>query len=114
MHPVLVAYSSLAIAIVCEVIGTTCLMKSEQFTRPLPTLTMIVFYMGSFFFLSQALKIVPLGIAYALWGGLGIILITLIGVVVFKQELDAAAMIGIAMIVGGVFVINIFSRSVVH
>jgi small multidrug resistance pump len=114
MNPTLASYGALAIAIVFEVIGTSFLQRSEQFTRLLPTLLMALFYAGSFFFLSQALKMVPLGIAYAIWGGCGVILTAFIGYLVFRQPLDFAAMIGIGMIVGGVIVVNVFSNSVSH
>ncbi len=114
MSPTIIAYGYLAIAITCEVIGTSFLVKSEQFTRLLPTLTMGVLYVLSFYLLAQSLKIIPLGIAYALWAGLGIVLTTLVGVVLFKQSLDIAAVVGIAMIVGGVVVMNLFSNVVVH
>jgi small multidrug resistance pump len=114
MNPLFIAYGSLSVAIVLEVLGTSFLMKSEQFSKLTPTLLMALFYVGSFFFLSQALKSVPLGVAYAIWGGLGIVLTAAIGVVVFRQTLDIAAMLGIAMIVGGVIVMNVFSNSVAH
>ncbi|MFZ2844067.1 DMT family transporter [Psychrobacter sp.] len=114
MSPTTVAYTYLAIAIICEVIGTTFLVKSEQFTRLVPTLIMGVLYAISFYLLTQTIKTIPLGIAYALWGGLGIVLTSLVGLVFFKQSLDTAAVIGIAMIVGGVVVMNLLSNSVVH
>lgn len=114
MSPTTVAYGFLAAAIICEVIGTTFLAKSEQFTRLVPTLIMFVLYALSFYALTQTLKVIPLGIAYALWGGLGIVLTSLVSVFIFKQSLDAAAVIGIAMIVGGVIVMNLLSNSVVH
>ena len=114
MNPSLISYGALAIAIVCEVVGTAFLQKSEQFTKPVPTLLMALFYVGSFFFLAQALKAVPLGIAYAIWGGVGIVLIALVSIFVFRQTLDLAAMIGIGMIVGGVVIMNGFSNSVSH
>lgn len=114
MSPTTIAYVYLAAAIICEVIGTTFLAKSEQFTRLVPTLIMFVLYALSFYALTQTLKVIPLGIAYALWGGLGIVLTSLVSVILFKQSLDAAAVIGIAMIVGGVVVMNLLSNSVVH
>lgn len=114
MKPALVSYVALGTAIVCEVVGTSFLQKSEQFTKLAPTLIMAVFYLGAFFFLSQALKTVPLGVAYAIWGGLGIVLVSCVSVVVFRQTLDLAAMIGIAMIVAGVIVVNAFSGSATH
>ena len=114
MSPTTIAYGYLAIAIICEVVGTTFLVKSEQFTRLVPTLIMGVLYTISFFLLTQTIKTIPLGIAYALWGGLGIVLTSIVGMVLFKQSLDAAAVVGIAMIVGGVMVMNLLSNSVVH
>lgn len=114
MSPTFIAYGYLAIAIICEVVGTSFLVKSEQFTRLLPTLMMGVLYVLSFYLLAQSLKIIPLGIAYALWAGLGIVLTSLVGIVLFKQSLDIAAGVGIAMIVGGVVVMNLFSNVVVH
>ncbi|MDX2374853.1 multidrug efflux SMR transporter [Psychrobacter sp. PP-21] len=114
MSPTIIAYGYLTIAIIFEVIGTTFLMKSEQFTRLVPTIMMGALYTVSFYLLAQTLKTIPLGIAYALWGGLGIVLTSLVGVVLFKQTLDTAAVVGIAMIVGGVVVMNLLSNSVVH
>lgn len=114
MSPTTIAYGYLTIAIICEVVGTTFLVKSEQFTRLVPTLMMAVLYAISFYLLTHTLKTIPLGIAYALWGGLGIVLTSVVGVVLFKQSLDTAAVVGIAMIVGGVVVMNLLSNSVVH
>lgn len=114
MNPALAAYGSLALAIICEVTGSTFLQKSEQFSRLWPTVAMALFFAASFFFLSQALKVIPLGVAYAIWGGLGIVLTALISVFVFRFALDAAALIGIALIVTGVIVMNVFSHSVAH
>jgi small multidrug resistance pump len=79
-----------------------------------PSVLTGLLYMGSFFFLAQALKIVPLGVAYAIWGGVGIVLTAIVGVLVFRQALDLAAMIGIGMIVGGVVVMQAFSNTVSH
>lgn len=112
--PSLMSYGSLAAAIVFEVAGTTFLMKSEQFSKLVPTLVMGCFYAGSFFFLSLALKELPLGVAYAIWGGLGIVLTAAISMIVFRQSLDIPAYLGIAMIVGGVVVVNVFSKTLTH
>lgn len=114
MSPILVGYSFLMLAIVFEVLGTTFLVKSEQFTRLVPTLLMAVLYIGSFYFLSQTIKTIPLGIAYAIWGGVGIILTAMIGFVIFKQSIDIPAIIGIALIISGVIMINVFSKTVGH
>ncbi len=114
MNSIFIAYGALGLAIVCEVVGTTFLQKSEQFTRLVPSLVMVAAYIGSFYFLSQALRSLPLGVAYAIWGGLGIVLTAAIGVVVFRQTLDAAALVGIGMIVAGVVVVQTLSTSVSH
>lgn len=108
------SYAALAGAIACEVIGTTFLGKSGQFSKLLPTGLMALCYAASFYFLSLALKHLPLGVAYAIWGGVGIVLTALIGVLVFKQRLDPVAMIGIGLIVIGVVLVQAFSTSVAH
>ncbi len=111
MSPALLAYAALFTAIVLEVIGTTLLQKSAQFTRLWPTLGMAACYLGAFWFLSLTLRMVPVGLAYAIWSGLGIVLISLIGWRVFGQAFDPPAMIGIGLIIAGVVVINLFSKS---
>ncbi|WP_255569479.1 DMT family transporter [Neoroseomonas alba] len=108
------AYIALAFAIVLEVSGSTFLQKSAQFTRPWPTAAMALCYVASFFALSQALKVLPLGIAYAIWAGLGIILTAVISVIVLRQALDIAAWLGIGFIVVGVIIMNVFSRTAGH
>ena len=110
----ILTYATLLVAIVLEVIGTTFLQRSEQFTRLVPTLVMGLCYAASFYFLSLALRSMPLGIAYAIWSGLGIVLISLIGWRVFGQALDLPAMIGLALIIAGVMVVNLFSKSMPH
>ena len=110
----LISYAALAGAIVFEVAGSSMLMKTEQFTRPVPTLIMCVLFGASLYCLSVALKTLPLGIAYAIWGGLGIVLTATVSVVIFRQTLDIAAYIGIAMIVGGVLIMNLISKSAAH
>lgn len=114
MKPTLFHYGALGAAIACELVGTTLLQKSEQFTRFAPTLFMVLFFAGSFFFLSHALKAIPIGIAYAVWAGVGVVLTAFIGVAVFRQTLDVAAIAGIAMIAGGMVVVNAFSNSAMH
>lgn len=110
----ILTYATLLTAITLEVIGTTLLQRSEQFTRVVPTLLMGLCYAASFYFLSLSLRTMPLGIAYAIWSGLGIVLVSLIGLLAFGQKLDLAAMIGLGMIVAGVVVVNLFSNSVSH
>lgn len=108
------SYCYLGLAIICEVIGTTFMAKSEEFTRLFPTLAMALLYTTSLYFLAKSLRVIPLGIAYAIWGGLGIVLTTVVGLWIFKQAIDAAAVAGISLIVIGVIVINVFSQSVGH
>ena len=107
-------YLYLALAIVLEVLGSSFMKASDGFSKLLPTIITIIAYIACFFFLSQALKSIPLGIAYAIWGGLGIVLTALISVIIFKQSLDLPAIIGIILIVAGVFVMNFFSKSSTH
>jgi small multidrug resistance pump len=107
-------YVYLALAIVCEVVGTTALQSSHGFTRLGPSLLVVLGYGLAFFLLALVLRTIPMGVAYAIWAGLGIVLIGLAGVVVYKQSLDLPAMLGMALIVAGVAVINIFSNTVVH
>ena len=107
-------YLYLALAIVLEVLGSSFMKASDGFSKLLPTTITIIAYIACFFFLSQALKSIPLGIAYAIWGGLGIVLTALISVIFFKQSLDLPAIIGIILIVAGVFVMNFFSKSSTH
>ncbi len=108
------AYVYLAIAIVAEVIGTSALNASAGFTRTVPSIVVVVGYGLAFYFLALTLKTVPVAIAYAIWSGAGIALITAIGWVFFRQTLDAAALAGIGLIVAGVLVINLFSASARH
>ena len=112
MNPVTWAF--LGGAIVFEVIGTSLLQASNQFTKTWPTIGMAICYGCAFYLLTHALKVIPVGLAYAIWSGLGVVLISLIGLFVFRQKLDLPALIGLAMIVGGVVVINVFSKAVSH
>lgn len=100
----------LLIAIVFETISTTLLKFSEGFSKPLPTISSIIFYILSFYFLSICLKTMPVGIIYAIWSGLGIVLVTLVGIIAFKQTPDLAAIIGLLLIIIGVGVLNLFSN----
>lgn len=107
-------YFFLALAIICEVIGSSFLNASQQFTKPVLTIIMVISYGVCFYFLSLALRHIPLGTAYAIWGGLGIILTAIVSVVIFKHSLDLPAVIGITLIVAGVVVLNVFSKSLSH
>lgn len=114
MNPALSAYGFLALAILSEVTGSSLLQKSEQFSKTLPTLGMAICFTAAFFFLSQALKVIPLAIAYAIWSGVGIVLTATIGFLVFRQALDTWALFGMSLIVLGTIVLNTMSRSTVH
>ncbi len=107
-------YLILTLAIVTETIGTSALQASQQFTRLWPTLLAVAAYAFSFYFLGLALKFLPMGIAYAIWSGLGIVLIALFGFFVFRQSLDTPALIGIGLILAGLAVIHLFSSSDLH
>jgi small multidrug resistance pump len=108
------AWLSLVIAIVAEVIGTSFLKAAAGFTRPLPSLVVVVSYGLAFYFLSRTLDTIPVGIAYAVWSGVGVTLIAAIGWLFLGQKLDAAAIAGMSLIVAGVVVLNLFSKAEVH
>lgn len=107
-------YVYLALAIVAEVTGTTALASSQGFTRPLPSTVVVVGYGAAFYFLSLCLRHMAVGIAYAIWAGVGIVLIALLGLLVHGQRLDAPAVIGLGLIVAGVVVINAWSGMQLH
>ncbi|PZN50216.1 MAG: QacE family quaternary ammonium compound efflux SMR transporter [Proteobacteria bacterium] len=107
-------YVYLTIAVVFEVIATTALKETQGFTRLGPSLVTMVGYGLAFYFLSLPLRLMPVGIVYALWCGAGIILVTAIGWVWFRQALDLPALIGMVLIMAGVAVINLFSKTLVH
>lgn len=100
----------LAIAILAEVIATSALKSSDEFSRLGPSVLVVIGYGVSFYCLALALKSIPLGIAYAVWAGAGIALIAIVGVVVYKQTPDLPAILGMSLIVAGVVIINLFSR----
>lgn len=104
----------LTVAIIAEVVATSALKSSEGFTKLLPSLVVGIGYLIAFYFLSLTLKYMPVGIAYAIWSGLGTVLITLVSYFVFKQKLDFPAVVGLALIVLGVVIINVFSKSASH
>jgi len=104
----------LALAIVAEVIGTSSLKASDGFTKPLPTLLVIVGFATAFYCLSITLKVIPVGVAYAVWAGAGIVLITVAAWLFFGQKLDWPALLGMALIIAGVVVMNVFSKVVAH
>lgn len=107
-------YVYLIVAVIFEVIATTALKQTEGFTRLVPSLVSIGGYALAFYFLSQTLRTMPVGVVYALWCGAGIVLITAIGWIWFKQALDWPALAGMALIMAGVAVINLWSKTLVH
>ena len=107
-------YIWLIFAILAETVGTSALKASEQFTRFWPSVIVVIAYGISFYAMTFALKVMPVGVVYAVWSGLGIVLLGVAGWVIFGQKLDLPAVIGMAMILGGVLVINLYSGSSVH
>lgn len=104
----------LGIAIVCEVIATSALKATDGFTRWQPSVLVVLGYCLSFYFLSLTLRSVPVGVVYAIWSGVGVVLVSMAGWLLYQQKLDAAALIGIGLIVTGVMVLHLFSKAAVH
>jgi small multidrug resistance pump len=102
----------LGTAIVSEVIATSALKASDGFAKLGPSIAVVIGYAISFYFLSLTLKFIPVGVAYAIWSGLGIVLISLIGLFFFGQKLDAPAVLGMGLIITGVMVMNMFSKTI--
>jgi len=107
-------YVYLGLAIACEVVATSALKNAEGFSRLVPSLIVALGYGAAFFFLSLALRAIPIGIAYAVWSGVGIILISVVAYFLYGQKLDLPALLGMGLIVAGVLVIQLFSRSQAH
>jgi len=104
----------LLFAVFFETVGTSAMKMSEQFTKLIPTVITIIAYIGAFYLLGLTIKVIPVGIAYAIWSGVGIVLISIIGAIFFKQIPDLPAVIGLLLIISGVLVINVFSKTVSH
>ena len=104
----------LILAIVAEVVATSALKASVGFTRPLPSLLVVGGYGVAFYLLSLVLRTLPVGITYAIWAGLGIVLVTLVGIVVFGEKPDLPAVFGISLIVAGVVTLQVFSKRIGH
>ncbi len=104
----------LSIAIISEVIATSALKSSNGFTQLWPSLVVVAGYAAAFFFLSLTLRTIPVGVAYAVWSGADIVLVTLIAWLAFGQTFDGFAVLGLTPIVAGVIVLNVFSKSVTH
>jgi len=109
-----VQYIWLFFAVLTETLGTTALQASDQFSRFWPSVAVVLFYAASFYMLGGALRYMPVGIVYAIWSGLGIVLIACIGYALFGQKLDMPAILGLTMIIGGIVVIQVFSKTTTH
>ncbi|MBK0326595.1 QacE family quaternary ammonium compound efflux SMR transporter [Rhodobacteraceae bacterium F11138] len=109
-----VHYVYLVLAVIAETIGTTALQASQQFSRFWPSCVVVVAYGVAFYLLAAALRFMPVGIAYAIWSGLGIIFIAIIGFTVFGQKLDVPAIIGLVLIIAGILIIHLFSATSGH
>ncbi|MDR0808142.1 MAG: QacE family quaternary ammonium compound efflux SMR transporter [Gemmobacter sp.] len=107
-------YALLGFAIVAEVIGTSLLGATRQFTRPLPTLALLLCYGAAFYCLALTVRVLPVGIVYAIWSGMGIVLIAAVSVLFLRQSLDLWALTGLGLIIAGVAVINLMSTSLPH
>ncbi|WP_372841146.1 multidrug efflux SMR transporter [Phaeovulum sp.] len=110
----LATYTYLFLAVLLETFGSSCLQASQQFTRFWPSVGVLVGFGGAFWFFALVLRVLPLGITYALWSGIGIILISVSGRLLFGQRLDLAAVLGLTLIICGILVINLFSNSTTH
>ena len=109
-----VAYIYLAIAIIAEVTATSALKASAEFTKIMPSLIVVIWYGIAFYFFTLVLKTMPVGITYAVWASLGIVLIVIVGAVIYKEIPDLPAVVGISFIVAGVVIINVFSKTINH
>ena len=107
-------YFYLALAIIAEVAGTSLLKATEEFTKLVPTTFLVIFYLISFWLMTLALRELPLGVVYAVWSGLGIVLVAVVGAFVYKEIPDLASLIGMALIISGVVVMHLFSTSIKH
>jgi len=108
------AYIYLAIAIIAEVIATSALKASAEFTQLVPSILVVAGYSAAFYFMMLTLRTIPVGITYAIWSGLGIVLVAAVAAVWYKQIPDLAAMLGMGLIIAGVVVIQLFSKTVQH
>lgn len=108
------AYLYLALAILSEVIATSALKASEEFTKLIPSVTVLVGYSAAFYLMTLVLRTIPIGITYAVWSGIGIVLIAGVGAIFYEQTPDLPAIIGMALIIAGVAVIHLFSKTVSH
>jgi len=108
------AYAILALAVISEVVATMSLKASKGFTVPIPSIAVVIGYGAAFFFLSMILDRIPVGVAYAIWAGGGIVLTATLGWLVFGQRVDFWGFVGMALILGGVLVLNLLSKTSAH
>jgi small multidrug resistance pump len=108
------AYWYLFLAIITEVIATSALKSAEEFTKLIPSAIVVVGYLSSFYFLMLVLRTLPVGVTYAIWAGVGIVLVALAGIALYNQIPDTPAIIGMALIISGVVIIHVFSKTAVH
>ncbi len=107
-------YIYFAAAIVSEVVATSALKASEEFTKLIPSLIVIIGYCISFYLVTLVLRTIPIGITYAIWSGIGIVLIAIVGAILYKQIPDIPAVIGMGLIIAGIVIINVYSKTIVH
>jgi len=112
MYPKLLYLLYLILGIIAETIATSCLIYTREFSRFWPSVGVLILYILGLFFLTISLRIMPVGIAYAIWAGLGIVFVSILGFVLHSQRLDLYAIIGIALILCGILIINLFSKSI--
>ena len=108
------AYLYLALAIIAEVIGTSFLKATGEFSKLVPSVVVVISYLASFYFMTLVLRTIPVGVTYAIWAGVGIVLVAVIAAIVYKQIPDIPAIIGMGLIIAGVIVIHLFSKSTGH
>jgi len=108
------AYLYLAIAIIAEVVATSALKASEEFTKLIPSIIVIVGFLLALYFMTLVLRTIPVGVTYAIWSGLGIVLVSFVSFLLYKETPDIPAMIGMGFIILGVVVINVFSKTISH
>ena len=114
MQGKLIYFFYLMLGIIAEVIATSCLIYTKEFSKLWPSVGVLIMYIIGLFFLTLSLRVIPVGIAYAIWAGLGIVFVAIAGYFLHKQKLDAYAIAGIALILFGVVLINLFSKSIKH
>lgn len=108
------AYLYLALAILAEMVATSALKASEEFTKLVPSIIVIIGYGAAFYFMTLVLRTIPIGVTYAIWSGVGIVLIAIVGAIFYKEIPDLPAVIGMGLIISGVIVIHLFSNTVTH